>query len=1011
MAAFLETEAALSGEESDGESSGTHSSQLSVPRDFMVPDHESEPASPPRDNNSRPARRATIVVESQATTPANTALPDTSQHSAEDEDVFDALLDGVDAMHPDLESVSVLVNDGKDLLDDSVADEQAFLQCYAAPPDFASLQTIDDLDKAVGMPRFSHHADNATLLRWAGLGDVVPEDAARWLLPLKVRGLLCRVLEVPARVSHIANVARLPDATMTRKCLELAFYFEIHFLEAVALRTLIDQVASAPLHLVQDIFDPPRLWFVLKTCQNIFLPRPEPHSQLCLFNVIDPQETLLPLFADLGRTPSMRALVDAPDSSKAVATAMESVLTPIYKLTEETVRRPFIAWRDLTSKLMATAGKIIEDRPDKRQQLEEVQIGIEMQVASFHDLALARLRHYNFQVRPNDPSHINVPTYQTFLTEKSPKSNHLYNRLLRIIYEKGFRKDDRGRVVRAKYIGGYFAYYYEVAHDTVYDMLNRLHTSTLNPDLIEFINLGENIFKTFATRLTDTDEEVFFPTTHRIRTVMAFRDGLLDLKNLVFVPHSHSSATVFPRDGCASVYHDECIGHWWDKVKSGIYPPGHVPATPAQAEAVWRKMRAVRNYTGSMRALRDTSQRRTEAMVMRCRQRREAERASPARQDDDFDLSEAPDSEDEQAFAEIRHRCKVAEEEAAKRLQDAHNAEFASIQERNLFKKWRPFKYVPHAEIDTPAVETLFMYQLVEPDKMATRQNQEEYMAILAMLGRLLFDVGDMDRFDIMPWFEGPGGCGKSSVQTHIKSCFDPDDVAIMSNTIEETFGTSPLAKSKIVLGYEIGLGFRLPHLSWLSMVVGEMVSSASKNKDPLMQRWTSSMMFVGNGFPAWNDQQGQTSRRIFHVHMRRVVLKQNLNLAAELTAEVGAFILKAVCAYHNLLLRVGRFDQVWQHLPMRFREARKNLQIRLNVVLDFIFNSEQVRLAPGQSMPASDFRRMLSAHCTTAKKTAPASLDEILSVLAQYDGDIHVKNGPGGLAIVGICPVGLQAE
>lgn len=60
---------------------------------------------------------------------------------------------------------------------------------------------------------------------------------------------------------------------------------------------------------------------------------------------------------------------------------------------------------------------------------------------------------------------------------------------------------------------------------------------------------------------------------------------------------------------------------------------------------------------------------------------------------------------------------------------------------------------------------------------------------LCAMLGRLLFPVGDLDNWQVMPYLVGVGGTGKSLLLTIVSKLMAPGSVGNLSSKREEVFG------------------------------------------------------------------------------------------------------------------------------------------------------------------------------------------------------------------------------
>lgn len=83
-------------------------------------------------------------------------------------------------------------------------------------------------------------------------------------------------------------------------------------------------------------------------------------------------------------------------------------------------------------------------------------------------------------------------------------------------------------------------------------------------------------------------------------------------------------------------------------------------------------------------------------------------------------------------------------------------------------------------DIPTPTLSTIFNDQDIPIDAQKVA---------FAMIGRLLYDTGEMDKWEVILWILGRAGTGKSTLCKIAQLFYQQDDVAILSNNIEEQFG------------------------------------------------------------------------------------------------------------------------------------------------------------------------------------------------------------------------------
>lgn len=83
-------------------------------------------------------------------------------------------------------------------------------------------------------------------------------------------------------------------------------------------------------------------------------------------------------------------------------------------------------------------------------------------------------------------------------------------------------------------------------------------------------------------------------------------------------------------------------------------------------------------------------------------------------------------------------------------------------------------------DLNTPLFDKIVRYQL---------ENDDVYNYMFAFIGRLFYNVGQFDNFDIIPFIVGSTGTGKSTIMHIISSMFAPNSVGSINSTHEIIFG------------------------------------------------------------------------------------------------------------------------------------------------------------------------------------------------------------------------------
>ena len=269
-------------------------------------------------------------------------------------------------------------------------------------------------------------------------------------------------------------------------------------------------------------------------------------------------------------------------------------------------------------------------------------------------------------------------------------------------------------------------------------------------------------------------------------------------------------------------------------------------------------------------------------------------------------------------------------------------------------------------DIPTPKFESILRYQ-----KLHVKGRQEEsvddnglYMSrstevcewIYVLLGRMFFEVGDLDKWTVLPFFKGVAGSGKSTIGKHLKRVYGSGDVAIMSANMEEKFGLYQLSDKFIFICYEVAnkMGIRQGDLQ--SVISGEDVSLPVKNRQPETRQWAAPGVFFGNVAGPFFDTQGSMTRRFVLVEFMNKVLNQHSdgNLDNDLCKEMSYFILKCCTAFKSWSKYYGN-RSIWEILPPYFLDTQKRLRVLLNPLLAFI-QGDEFEMNSMRYHPFSDF-------------------------------------------------------
>jgi hypothetical protein len=238
-----------------------------------------------------------------------------------------------------------------------------------------------------------------------------------------------------------------------------------------------------------------------------------------------------------------------------------------------------------------------------------------------------------------------------------------------------------------------------------------------------------------------------------------------------------------------------------------------------------------------------------------------------------------------------------------------------------------------------------------------------------ALKGRLFFEVGELDNHEMCLFYEGVGGCGKSTIMK-AQQCFWPGHLqGILSPNVQPQFGMSAVARdgrSRVIFCNEINENLQIVQEEWQTSVSGEMGSYSVKHQQaPLVLKWIAQHMWVGNGFPErWRNLQGQVSRRIAGVMMQYAVKKRDGGILSRIRGKFGALQRKEILAYHEFRRVTGRIDPMSEpaKLPPAFSLYHTESLGRSNQILGFLKETGWVKVVDGGIALLDAFKKAFQA-------------------------------------------------
>ncbi len=250
------------------------------------------------------------------------------------------------------------------------------------------------------------------------------------------------------------------------------------------------------------------------------------------------------------------------------------------------------------------------------------------------------------------------------------------------------------------------------------------------------------------------------------------------------------------------------------------------------------------------------------------------------------------------------------------------------------------FEYAHDTTQDWYNLPTPAMQSILDPHF----KNEKEYHSICRLayilLGRMLYNLGVHDDWQVMPLFKGGANTGKSTILKNIaKKFYNPEHVGILSNDCSDTFPLENLYDKFIWVSLDIDERMRLPQMTFQSMISGEDVSISRKHKTPIDMEWECPGAMSTNSLFGYHDNGGSIARRAILFEFNKILTPDEIkfkNLEDKLHEEMPMILQKCNLAYRKAV-EIWPRQNLWDHVPQYFRDNRDELFQQTNALMNFL--------------------------------------------------------------------------
>ena len=256
--------------------------------------------------------------------------------------------------------------------------------------------------------------------------------------------------------------------------------------------------------------------------------------------------------------------------------------------------------------------------------------------------------------------------------------------------------------------------------------------------------------------------------------------------------------------------------------------------------------------------------------------------------------------------------------------------------------------------IDTPALNSIYEYQELDPEVVKINQ---------MMLGRMLYNVSQLDNWQVIPFLIGQGGTGKSTINNVVRKFYQHENIGILANNYQKLFGLSDIYDKFAFIAPEIKKDWGIDQAEFQEMVSGGKVNVNIKHKQSVVVEWKAPGLLAGNENPGFVDNASSIQRRVVVTRFDKRVENGDPFLDKKLGREIDRILRKCNLLYlHHVNLY--RKSDIWKWLPQYFIDTQKMMASASNALYAYL-DSDILELKEDNLMPMDEFFKRFNIFCT----------------------------------------------
>lgn len=255
---------------------------------------------------------------------------------------------------------------------------------------------------------------------------------------------------------------------------------------------------------------------------------------------------------------------------------------------------------------------------------------------------------------------------------------------------------------------------------------------------------------------------------------------------------------------------------------------------------------------------------------------------------------------------------------------------------------------------DTPVLDSIFLYQGLSPEVIEINK---------MFIGRMLYNIGQLDNWQVILMLLGTGGTGKSTINNIVRMFYDSEDVAVIGNNFQTLFGLADIYEKFAFIAPEIKKDWKIDQAEFQEIVSGGKLNINIKHQSSVMVDWKTPGMLGGNESPGFVDNASSIQRRIVVTRFDKKVQYGDPDLSKKLELEVGNILKCCNTLYLKYVHLHGRQD-IWNWLPTYFIDTQQLMATAVNPLIAFL-KSNKVELFVSNKIPMDIFFKQFNMFCT----------------------------------------------